>query len=148
MAVFLIVLPLMLGHSEGWPGWVFACVGCGAVLAVVFIYIERRVPDPLLNLAALRSPGLGAGLVTTGVLMGADGGFLFSFGLHLQTGLGDSALRAGRRQPGAPGGAGRDGRDAGPWLQPAGDALAGARAARACRRRERPGHHPLRWRQS
>jgi EmrB/QacA subfamily drug resistance transporter len=95
MAVFLIVLPLMLGHSEGWPAWVFGCVGCGVVLAVVFLYVERRVPDPLLNLAVLRSPGLGAGLATTAVLMGAYGGFLFSFALHLQGGLGDSALRAG-----------------------------------------------------
>ncbi len=95
MAVFLIVLPLMLGHSEGWPGWVFACVGGGLMLAVVFLYVERRVPDPLLNLAVLRSPGLGAGLATTAVLMGAYGGFLFSFALHLQGGLGDSALRAG-----------------------------------------------------
>jgi EmrB/QacA subfamily drug resistance transporter len=94
-AVFLIVLPLMLGHSEGWPAWTFACIGAGVVLTAAFIFTERRVADPLLDLTVLRSPGLAAGLATTAVIMLTYGGFLFSFALHLQTGLGDSALTAG-----------------------------------------------------
>src|SRR5580693_5215201 len=64
-AVFLVVLPLMLGHQQSWPAWVFACIACGLALAAV------------------------------AVLMTTYGGFLFSFALHLQAGLGDSALRAG-----------------------------------------------------
>jgi len=98
-AVFLIVLPLMLGHQENWQAWVFACIGLGLVLAAVFVLIERRIADrggdPLLNLAVLRAPGLMAGLAAVAVLMITYGGFLFSFALHLQAGLGDSALRAG-----------------------------------------------------
>jgi hypothetical protein len=43
----------------------------------------------------LSSRGLVPGLATVGVLMITYGGFLFSFALHLQAGLGDSALRAG-----------------------------------------------------
>jgi MFS family permease len=50
----------------------------------------------LLNLAVLRAPGLVAGLAVAGVLMMTyGGGFLFTLALHLQAGLGDSALRAG-----------------------------------------------------
>jgi MFS family permease len=98
-AVFLVVLPLMLGHQEHWPSWVFACIALGLVLAAVFVGLERRLSsrggDPLLNLAVLRAPGLGSGLAAVAVLMITYGGFLFSFALHLQTGLGDSALRAG-----------------------------------------------------
>jgi MFS family permease len=94
-AVFLVVLPLMLGHQENWPAWVFACMAAGLVLLVVFVLVERRVADPLLNLAVLRAPGLVAGLASVAVLMVTYGGFLFSFALHLQGGLGDSALRAG-----------------------------------------------------
>ena len=98
-AVFGIVLPLMLGHQENWPSWVFGCIAGGLVLAVVFVVVERRIADrggdPLLNLAVLRAPGLVPGLVTVAVLMITYGGFLFSFALHLQSGLGDSALRAG-----------------------------------------------------
>jgi MFS family permease len=98
-AVFLIVLPLMLGHQENWPSWVFACIALGLVLSAVFVAVERRLTsrggDPLLNLAVLRAPGLVPGLAAVAVLMIAYGGFLFSFALHLQAGLGDSALRAG-----------------------------------------------------
>ncbi len=98
-AVFLVVLPLMLGHQENWPSWVFACLGLGVALAAVFVMVERRIADrggdPLLNLAVLRAPGLVPGLAAVAVLMITYGGFLFSFALHLQAGLGDSALRAG-----------------------------------------------------
>jgi MFS family permease len=98
-AVFLVVLPLMLGHQEGWPGWVFGCMAAGLVLAVAFVLLERRIADrggdPLLNLAVLRAPGLAPGLAAAAVLFITYGGFLFSFALHLQAGLGDSALRAG-----------------------------------------------------
>jgi MFS family permease len=98
-AVFLVVLPLMLGHQENWPWWVFACIAVGLVLSAVFVEMERRIADrggdPLLNLAVLRAPGLVPGLAAVAVLMITYGGFLFSFALHLQAGLGDSALRAG-----------------------------------------------------
>src|SRR6202041_1842179 len=98
-AVFLVVLPLMLGHQEHWPSWVFACLALGLVLSAVFVGVERRIADrgsdPLLNLAVLRAPGLVPGLAAVAWLMIAYGGFLFRFALHLQGGLGDSALRAG-----------------------------------------------------
>jgi hypothetical protein len=98
-AVFLVVLPLMLGHQEHWPPWVFGCIALGLALAAVFVALERRIADrggdPLLNLAVLRAPGLVPGLAAVAVLMITYGGFLFSFALHLQAGLGDSALRAG-----------------------------------------------------
>jgi MFS family permease len=97
-AVFLVILPLMLGHQENWPGWVFACIAGGVALAAVFARVERRIADrggdPLLNLAVLRAPGLVPGLAAVAVLI-TYGGFLFSFALHLQAGLGDIALRAG-----------------------------------------------------
>ena len=98
-AVFLVVLPLMLGHQENWPWWVLACIAVGLVLSAVFVGVQRRIAnrggDPLLNLAVLRAPGLVPGLAAVAVLMITYGGFLFSFALHLQAGLGDSALRAG-----------------------------------------------------
>ncbi len=98
-AVFAIVLPLTLGHQEHWPAWVLACIGAGLALAVVFVLVERRVAarggHPLLNLRVLAAPGLGSGLVAMLLLMTTYGGFLFALALQLQSGLGDSALRAG-----------------------------------------------------
>ena len=98
-AVLLIVLPLVLGHQEGWPAWCFACIAVGAVLAAGFVLIERRMAtrggDPLLNLAVLRAPALPSGLVTLAATQIGYGGLLFAYTLHLQAGLGESALRAG-----------------------------------------------------
>ena len=98
-AVLLIVLPLVLGPEEGWPAWGFGCIAAGAVLAAGFVLIERRVAarggDPLLNLAVLRAPALPSGLVTLAATQIAYGGLLFAYTLHLQAGLGESALRAG-----------------------------------------------------
>lgn len=98
-AVLLIVLPLVLGREEGWPAWCFGCIAAGVVLATGFVLIERRVAarggDPLLNLAVLRAPALPSGLVTLAATQIAYGGLLFAYTLHLQAGLGQSALRAG-----------------------------------------------------
>ena len=97
--MLLIVLPLVLGREAGWPAWCFGSIAAGAALAVVFIRLERRVAarggDPLLNLAVLRAPALPSGLVTLAVTQIGYGGLLFAFTLHLQLGLGQSALRAG-----------------------------------------------------
>src|SRR6185312_9352923 len=98
-AVLLIVLPLVLGREEGWPAWCFGCIAAGAVLAAGFVLIERRVAarggDPLLNLAVLRAPALPSGLVTLAATQIGYGGLLFAYTLHLQAGLGESALLAG-----------------------------------------------------
>ena len=98
-AVLLIVLPLVLGPEEGWPAWGFGCIAVGVVLAAGFVLIERRVAarggDPLLNLTVLRAPALPSGLVTLAATQIGYGGLLFAYTLHLQAGLGESALRAG-----------------------------------------------------
>jgi MFS family permease len=97
-AVFLVVLPLVLGHEQGWPAWTFVCIAAGLALAVAFVGVERRVTarggDPLLHLDVLRVPGIRSGLAAIAAGMIAYGGFLFMFTLHLQGGLGDSPLRA------------------------------------------------------
>ncbi|HZC26992.1 MAG TPA: MFS transporter, partial [Actinopolymorphaceae bacterium] len=97
--VFLVVLPLVLGNEEGWPAWTFAVLAAGLALVVVFVLVERGVArrggDPLLDLGIVRIPGVAAGMSTLALLMIAYAGWLFTLALHLQKGLGDSALRAG-----------------------------------------------------
>jgi MFS family permease len=98
-AVLLVVLPLVLGHSQGWPAWTWVSIAGGVLLAAGFVRLERAIAarggDPLLDLRVLRSPGMPAGLAALAAGMVGFGGFLFTFTLHLQAGLGDSALRAG-----------------------------------------------------
>jgi MFS family permease len=93
-AVFLIVFPLVLGHEQRWPAWTFVSIAAGLVLVAVFVRIERRVADPLLRLDVLRAPGMTSGMLALGGGMIAYGSFLFIFTLHLQSGLGESALGA------------------------------------------------------
>jgi len=95
LAVLLVVLPLTLGRELGWPVWTFAALAVGIVLAGVFVLVERRVAAPLLNLAVFRAPGFGLGATTLVLMQIAYGGFLFIFTLHLESGLGDGALRTG-----------------------------------------------------
>ncbi|HEX8093524.1 MFS transporter [Jatrophihabitans sp.] len=98
-AVFLMVLPAVQGRELGWPAWTYACIAAGAVLAVVFVQFERRMAarggDPLLNFSVLRASGMSVGMMTLVCVQLTYGGFLFVFTLHLQAGLGQSALRAG-----------------------------------------------------
>jgi MFS transporter len=98
-AVVLVVLPLVLGHEAGWPAWTLVCIAAGIVLAGVFVLVERSIAarggDPLLNLAVLRVPGMVSGIATLICMQVAYGGLMFTLALHLQEGLGDSALRAG-----------------------------------------------------
>jgi hypothetical protein len=42
-AVLLLVVPLVLGHEQGWPAWTYASLIASVVAIVVFALIERRV---------------------------------------------------------------------------------------------------------
>ena len=98
-AVFAIVTPLVLGQELGWPIWTFLCIAAGLVLAVVFVRIEQGIKarggDPLLDLGVVAARGFGAGMAALGCMQIAYGALLFIFTLHLESGLGDSPLRAG-----------------------------------------------------
>ena len=98
-SVLLIVMPLVLGHELGWPAWCFGSIAAGVALAAGFVLTERAVAarggDPLLNLGVLRARALPSGLATLSLTQVAYGGLLFAYTLHLQAGLGQSALRAG-----------------------------------------------------
>jgi Major Facilitator Superfamily len=98
-AVCLVVVPLVLGHEVHWPAWTYACIVAGLALIAAFVLVERRIAsrsgDPLVDLVVLRSIGLTAGMVTLACMQIATGGFLFAFTLHLEGGLGYSALRTG-----------------------------------------------------
>ncbi len=84
--------------GAGWRPVFLVNVPIGAVvLAPVPLLVPAGEPDGSrrLDLAVLRAPGLAPGLAAVAILMTTHGGFLFSLTLHLQAGLGDSALRAG-----------------------------------------------------
>ena len=61
--VFLLVVPLVLGHEEHWPVWGWVMLAAGALLAGVFTVVQGRIAErggsPLIHSRVLRAPGLG-----------------------------------------------------------------------------------------
>ncbi|MFI9325942.1 MFS transporter [Kitasatospora sp. NPDC052868] len=98
-ALGLLVVPLVLGRELGWPGWCWAMVAAGGLLAVLFLLVERRIAgrggQPLIAGRVLAAAGLRPAAGALFMIMAAFAGFMFAFALHQQSGLGYSALRAG-----------------------------------------------------
>jgi MFS family permease len=98
-AALAFVVPLVLGQSEHWPAWGWACLGASGLLVAGFALVERRAAaagrSPIVPGRLIRLPGVGMAIAALFVTMTIFGGFLFAFALHLQGGLGESALRAG-----------------------------------------------------
>jgi EmrB/QacA subfamily drug resistance transporter len=98
-AVLALVLPLVMGHEEGWPAWCWVSVAASVALFAIFILVERRVARvnaaPLVPGRVLRAPAFAVGTVVALLVMIEYGGFLFATALHLQSGLGFGPARAG-----------------------------------------------------
>jgi MFS family permease len=98
-AVLALVLPLVLGQSEHWPAWGWACLAASGLGFAAFAMVERRLAaaggSPLIPGRVLRLPGVAVGIAALFAILAVFGGFFFTLALHLQGGLGESALRAG-----------------------------------------------------
>jgi MFS family permease len=98
-AVSLFTVPLVLGQQEGWPLWSWLSLGSAAVLFALFCGYESRLARgggaPLIAPRVLRIPGMGLAVFRIAAVMAVNAGFLFVLTLHIQGGLGYSALRAG-----------------------------------------------------
>ena len=94
-ATLLFVVPLVHGHEEDRPqkGWLM--LGGSVVVLALFVVAQRRAASPLIPGRVAGAPGMRAGLATIFLCMCTFGGFLFAVALHLQGGLGYSALKAG-----------------------------------------------------
>jgi MFS family permease len=98
-AVLALVLPLVLGQSEHWPAWGWACLAASVLGFAAFAMVEGRLAaaggSPLIPGRVLRLPGVAMGIAALFAVLAVFGGFFFTLALHLQGGLGESALRAG-----------------------------------------------------
>ncbi|MFD7714089.1 MFS transporter [Streptomyces sp. NPDC059786] len=98
-AVSLFTVPLVLGQEEDWPLWSWLSLAASVLLFALFCGYEsrlaRRGGAPLIAPRVLRHPGIGLAVLRIMAVMAVNGGFLFVLTLHVQGGLGYSALRAG-----------------------------------------------------
>jgi EmrB/QacA subfamily drug resistance transporter len=94
------LVTLVYGIIEATPrGWtdplVLGCFAAAALLAVVFIAWERRVPEPMLPLGFFRDPRFTVASVGIGLVFFAMLGSVFAVTQYLQFAHGFSALEAG-----------------------------------------------------
>ncbi|MGW0764296.1 MFS transporter [Streptomyces sp. NPDC002676] len=98
-AVSLLTVPLVLGQEEDWPLWSWLSLGGAVLLFALFCGYEsrlaRRGGAPLIAPRVLRHSGMGLAVFRVLAVMAVNAGFLFALTLHVQGGLGYSALRAG-----------------------------------------------------
>src|SRR5262249_57988164 len=79
--------------------WGWACLAASGLGFAAFAMVERRLAaaggSPLTPGRVLRLPGVAMGIAALFAVLAVFGGFFFTLALHLQGGLGESALRAG-----------------------------------------------------
>lgn len=99
VSLLALVVPIVLGRAFAWPLWVWPCLAIFALAASAFTVRERRLARagarPLLDLALLGRPGVGAGVLAVAILMAGYGGFLLSLTLYLQDHRHLTPLQAG-----------------------------------------------------
>ncbi|MFI5748038.1 MFS transporter [Streptomyces sp. NPDC051644] len=98
-AVTLLTVPLVLGQELDWPVWSWVCLVASVAFFAGFVGYESRLAArggaPLVAPRVLRIPGMARAALRVLVVMAINAGFLFAMTLHVQGGLGYSALRAG-----------------------------------------------------
>ncbi|WP_369200694.1 MFS transporter [Streptomyces sp. PU-14G] len=99
VVLVLFTVPVVLGREQGWPLWGWSALALCAVLVPVFacyeVLLARRGGRPLVSPLVLRAPGVVPALVRIFCMMAVNAGTMLVLMLHLQSGLGFSALRAG-----------------------------------------------------
>jgi EmrB/QacA subfamily drug resistance transporter len=97
--LLLLLIPLVEGQQEGWPGWCYGCLGgclvAFAALAGWEVHAERAGRDPLLRPSLLAQPSFSAGAVFAIAYFAGFTSVFFTISILWQTGLGRSALMTG-----------------------------------------------------
>ena len=98
-ALLLIVLPLVLGYSAGWPLWTWLMLAASIPAFAAFLAAERRATErgsaPLINLHVLSNPPVLWALISIMLSTVSYYALLFCLAQYLQEGLGHSAVISG-----------------------------------------------------
>lgn len=98
-ALLLLALPLVEGHTSGWPLWLWGVLASAIPVFALFLLWERRVSnsggDPLVPPSLLRLPTFAAGNVLALAFFAGNAGLFFILTLYLQGGLGYAPVIAG-----------------------------------------------------
>lgn len=97
-ALSCVLVPLTLGHEEGWPTWASAMLAAAIPAIVVFILYERRTKerghDPLVDLTLFELVGYRRGLLVVASYFLGAGSLFLVLSFFEQSGLGREPMRA------------------------------------------------------
>ena len=97
----LVLVPLVLGRTEGWPVWAWILLALAGPTLVAALRWERRVERragvPVLSLGLFRESAFNWGLLVSLGAFASFFSFVFALTMLLQDGLGLSPLAAGLR---------------------------------------------------
>ena len=94
-ASLTLIYPLVQGHDQGWPAWMFLLLGVSAVLWLAFARSERRTVHPVIERSLMSNKAFLGGLVFLGTFFTAMSGFMLTINLFLQYGLSFTPLHTG-----------------------------------------------------
>ncbi|MEV4168761.1 MFS transporter [Nonomuraea sp. NPDC049709] len=98
-ALALVLVPLGLGNSLGWPVWTWACMAASVPVFALTWRRQRvlgaRGGQPVLDLALLKVHSYQAGIGSIVAFMAYFASFMFTLTLLLQAGRGLTAFQAG-----------------------------------------------------
>jgi DHA2 family multidrug resistance protein-like MFS transporter len=94
-AVLLVVYGLKTAAQDGFAGEAIAAIALGAVVALVFVRRQLRLPNPLIDLDVFRRRAFSASLLTNMLGFFAAFGAFFFVAQYLQIVAGLSPLEAG-----------------------------------------------------
>jgi len=99
VALGLVLVPLTVGRTQGWPSWTWISLAAAGPAAVATLAWERRLvrrgSTPMLELSLLRSASFAGGLTAAAVYMLSFVSLMFALTLVLQRGFGLDPLEAG-----------------------------------------------------
>jgi EmrB/QacA subfamily drug resistance transporter len=99
VALSLVLVPLTVGRTQGWPTWTWlslgAAVPAGAAALAWERWLARRGATPMLELSLLRLRSFAGGLTAAAFYMLSFASLMFALTLVLQRGLGLDPLEAG-----------------------------------------------------
>lgn len=91
----MLIYPLVQGHEQGWPGWMFAMMAAAVVVFAGFVLRERTSSHPVIEPSLFTHRGFVGGLAFLGTFFTAMIGFSLAINLFLQYGLHFTPLHTG-----------------------------------------------------
>ncbi|MFL6062629.1 MAG: MFS transporter [Marmoricola sp.] len=95
VASLTLIYPLVQGHDQGWPAWMFLLLGASGLLWLAFAWSERRTSHPVIERSLMSNRAFLGGLVFLGTFFTAMSGFMLTINLFLQYGLSFTPLHTG-----------------------------------------------------